>query len=203
MLVAAPAAQRQLTLFRLTLLLLSAILSPPRPAVRQPAMGVAPQPAGWVGDGVNEPGVGVGVLVAVGVGVAVLVGVPVTVGVRVIVGVVLGVCVGPSLQGTDTATFRQPRIGSHESVVHCRPSSQFSKVQNLEQPSQLFGSVPAGATSLSQSSGNSTMPLPHVGHGMRQFCSANAVHVAYPANTGSGVTPPAIKMGCLRSGYPR
>src|SRR5512139_2882565 len=99
MLVAAPAAQRQLTLFRLTLLLLSAILSPPRPAVRQPAMGVAPQPAGWVGDGVNEPGVGVGVLLQVGVavhvcdGVGVIVGVLVTVGVGVLVAVGVGVAV--------------------------------------------------------------------------------------------------------------
>lgn len=79
-------------------------------------------------DGVTDPlggadtvGVAAVVLVRVGVPVGVGEGVP---GVRVRVGVA-GVGVGDTHAG-ETGKCRHPRMGSHESVVHTSPSSQFS-----------------------------------------------------------------------------
>jgi hypothetical protein len=72
----------------------------------------------------------------------------------------------PSLQETPslTARLRQPRVASHESEVQALLSLQFSTRQKLVHPSQL-----AVFPDWSQVSGNSTVPLPHAGHGTRQL----------------------------------
>ena len=94
-----------------------------------------------------------------------------------------------------TATWRQPSDGEHESLVHTFASLQFSTWQNTEQPSQLCG-VPA----VSQVSGNSTTPLPHVGHGTRHPDCVALVQVGIAVRLGDGVTLPLIDGG-LRLGY--
>src|SRR5262249_50971343 len=79
----------------------------------------------------------------------------------------------------------QPSWASHRSVVQGLPSLQLSVWQNCEQPSQLtvFPS--------SHVSGNSTIPLPQVGHGTRQFVWPGAVHTGSTVWVGAGVMVPA------------
>src|SRR5262245_37384578 len=81
----------------------------------------------------------------------------------------------------------QPSWGSHAAVWQVLPSLQFraSVWQNCEQPSQLtvFPS--------SHVSGNSTIPLPQVGHGTRQFVWPGAVHTGSTVWVGVGVMVPA------------
>ena len=72
-----------------------------------------------------------------------------------------------------TAWLRQPRVALHESEVHALLSLQFCVWQKLEQPSQL-----AVLPDWSQVSGNSTMPFPHTGHGVRQEVWPALVQVA-------------------------
>src|SRR5207245_3073765 len=95
-----------------------------------------------------------------------------------------------------TATWRQPSDGEHESVVHTFVSLQFSTWQKIEQPSQLCG-VP----DVSQVSGNSTTPLPQVGHGTRHPDWVALVQVARAVTIGAGVTVPltdgGLRLGCM------
>src|SRR4029453_18816507 len=79
----------------------------------------------------------------------------------------------------------QPSWASHWSVVQGLLSSQLSIWQNCEQPSQLTAFPPSPA------SGNSTLPLPQVGHGTRQFGWPGAVHAASTVWVGAGVMVPA------------
>ena len=104
----------------------------------------------------------------------------------------------PSEQGMPSATgsWRQPSPGSHESVVHTFASLHegSSTWQKREQPSQL-----CSAPAVSQVSGNSTTPLPQVGHGTRHPDKMVLVQVGSAVTVGAGVTVPLIERG-LRLG---
>src|SRR6266850_7670498 len=95
-----------------------------------------------------------------------------------------------------TGAWWQPRDGVQESVVHTFASLHegSSTWQNTEQPSQ-----PCGVPAVSQVSGNSTTPLPQVGHGTRHPDKMVLVQVGSAVTAGAGVTVPLIERG-LRLG---
>lgn len=120
------------------------------------------------------------------VGVAVTVG-PVGVGVRVDVAV--GVAVATSKHPVEARSARQPSPGKHESVVQRSPSSQTSILQNELQH------APVEAEPVSQVSGNSTMPLPQVGHGARQLPCWAVEQEACAVTFGAGARVPPLIVG--------
>src|SRR4029453_12789042 len=92
----------------------------------------------------------------------------------------------------------QPSWASHWSVVQGLLSSQLSIWQNCEQPSQLTAFPP------SHVSGNSTLPLPQVGHGTRQLGWPGAVHTASNVRVGAGaVMPPPVNFFSGDTSVPR